>query len=173
MYEVEAKVWVKNQTEWESLKKKIEQSTVFLYKEQKEDTYFTHPDSKQTIFRLRKTNLNKLEVTIKDKKIKNGVEETKEESFFVSDEETFLSFCKKINLNILLKKQKESLVYEKKGLKIELNTINNLGNFLEIEKIVNKEEELTQANHEIIEMFGFLGYQPKDFEPKPYYQLFT
>lgn len=171
MFEIEGKVWVKDFAKWKELEQKIKQNAQFLHTEIKEDFYFAWPDSNQALFRLRKLNETIFEVTQKNKKIINGIEETEEESFLISDSSAFLNLCQKIGLKILLTKKKKSLVYTQNNLTLEMNTIEKLGNFLEIEKIIQEEREKTKARQEVLQIFQVYGFTTKDLESKPYFQL--
>lgn len=172
MYEIEAKVWVKSDQEWQALFEEIKKLAQFKKEEKKEDLYFGLINSNKALFRLRTINNKKHEVTTKKKKIIDGVEQSKEESFLVDNKKTFITFTKKLGLTILLQKTKQSIVYVQKDLYIELNTIKNLGNFLEIETLCQDKQDVPLANAKILSIFTTLGFTKQDFEKKTYMQLF-
>lgn len=171
MYEVEAKVWVKDERKWKDISEKVKTLAKFQKEESKADCYFGLKESKQALFRLRTINQNIYEVTIKDKIIKHGIEQSKEESFQIDNVATFLAFTQKIGLEIILKKQKHSLVFQDKDILIELNHVQGLGNFLEIEVLNHDKTKLTSAQKKILETFDKLGFSPKDFEKRPYLKI--
>lgn len=173
MFEIEAKVWIKDQKQWNDLLKKVAEENPFKGEETKEDLYFCKQGQQKPLFRLRTYNNKKWEVTIKDKEIIKGIEQSKEESFSIDNKDTFLSFTKQLGFDVLLQKTKHSLLYSQNDLTIELNTIKNLGNFLEIEVICNDKSQIKSAQQKIESCFAQYGFSQNDFEARPYYQLLT
>ena len=171
MYEVEAKVWIKTDEEWQAILEKVKKIAIFKKEELKKDLYFGLQLSNKALFRLRTVNNNKHEITVKDKTIKEGIEQSKEESFQIDNFNAFISFTKKLSLEVLLKKKKQSLVFVHKNLIIELNVIDGLGNFLEIEYLCKNKTDIPFAHRKIISIFQDLGFTKQDFEEQTYMQL--
>ena len=171
MYEIEAKVWIKDQKKWQALLSQIAEDAIFKEELTKNDTYFSKQNNNKIIFRLRKTGTNKCCVTVKEKTITNGIEKSLEHCFEIDNEEAFLYFCKATGLKAVLQKTKHSKIYQQNSLNIELNTIKNLGNFLEIERICKSKTEIKQAEKTIKKQFAIYGYTEKDFEEIPYFKL--
>ncbi len=171
MYEVEAKVWVKQKKEWQSLLAKIKEAAKFEKEEIKEDLYFGREKSSEAVFRLRTKDQKTHTVTTKEKNIIEGIEQSKERSFKIDQLKNFLFFTEGLGFKLILKKKKVSRVFIKKNLSIELNTIENLGNFLEIESLCKIKSEIPQARRQITKIFRQLGFEQKDFEKRPYLEI--
>lgn len=171
MYEIEAKVWVKNEKVWKKIAEKIKSLALFKKEVLKEDLYFGFTVEKKASFRLRTIDGQKHEVTIKDKQILQGIEQSKEDSFIVDDKNAFLEFTKKIGLSILLNKTKHSQIFHQDEIIIELNTVKGLGNFVEIEILCESKKDTQKAKEKIVNLFTTLGFSEKDFEERPYMEL--
>jgi len=71
MYEIEAKIRIKSDREWQNLLAKVKQKAVFQKECFKKDIYFGKEDSEKVFFRLRTTDYQKHEITVKTKKKSN------------------------------------------------------------------------------------------------------
>lgn len=171
MFEIEAKVWVKDKKQWLKIKNAVKAKAFFEEEKMKTDSYFGRIGEKNPLFRLRVTNGKTAEVTVKNKIIIKGIEESKEETFEIKNIKAFLHFCKNLGLHILLKKEKKTSLYKQGKIQIELNTVKNLGDFLEIEILCKNKTEIPQAKIILEKTFAEYGFSSQDFEARPYAQL--
>lgn len=171
MYEVEAKIWVKEEAEWQDLLTRVKKLAVFEKEVLKEDFYFGKFLERKTLFRLRILDGKVNEIVIKNKNIEAGVEENEETFFQIDNQEAFLDFAKKLGYAVISKKTKHSLVFRQNEIFIELNKVEGLGNFLEIECICKKQAEMPSAKMKIINLFEKLGFTSQDFESRSYREL--
>ncbi|AHH10918.1 class IV adenylate cyclase [Borrelia coriaceae] len=166
MFEIELKAFIpKNK-----LKEILElanQKFKFIKEETKNDTYYCN---KEKIIRIRKFNTSKEIVTFKIKSLEDNIEINKEIEFQVDRIDNFISFLEEMDFKILCKKIKKSMIYKKNTLNIEINEIENLGFFLEIEKIIYDQNELNLAKKEIHETIKEFNLQ-NNIEKKSYFEL--
>jgi adenylate cyclase class 2 len=169
MFEVEAKVPITRRA-FESLKKRLHKEARFLGKETYKDTYYSTP--KKAYIRIRQRG-GEYFLDIKRKKTAGGIESNLEMQWKVIDIKEFRSLLKKLSIKAGIRKQKKSQRFKQNDFIIELNHVRLLGYYLEIERIVEKEEMVPRTKKELIKLFKNLGFEPKDFEPKPYLELLT
>ena len=167
MYEVEAKVPL-SKADFERLKRELptiakkEGSIVNL------DRYYSNP--KQFFLRIRERNGEGL-LNLKSKTREKGIELNQEIEIPITSAKKFDSLLKKMKIPHYISKQKDSILFRKGDFQIELNTIKNLGYFLEIETIVNSKAGLKKAKAGLLSIFKSLGFTNKDFEKKYYLEL--
>ncbi|UER67868.1 class IV adenylate cyclase [Borrelia sp. BU AG58] len=166
MLEIESKAFIPK-GKVKRILKLANQKFKFIKKELKEDVYYCN--KKKTI-RIRKFNSLTDVVTFKTKYLDNDTEVNKEIEFRVDNTNDFVRLLEEMEFKILYKKIKKSIVYKKENLTIEINEIENLGFFLEVEKIIKNRSELALAKaeiHEIIEDFQL----ENNIEKKSYFEL--
>ncbi|HUT52301.1 MAG TPA: class IV adenylate cyclase [bacterium] len=124
-------------------------------------------------FRLRRSG-NKATVTVKEKVEGKGAEASQEHEFEVSDAAAFIRFARAFGF-------KEFLVKSKKGRRwrveagpgtgaatVELWKVGGLGEFVEIEIMVDDKDRIAAARQGIREILGRLGVDEAEVEPRPY-----
>ncbi|BCR21317.1 class IV adenylate cyclase [Borrelia miyamotoi] len=166
MFEIELKAFIPPHKIKEILKL-ANQKFKFIKEAIKEDTYYFN---KEKIIRIRKLNDSEEIVTFKIKSLENEIEINKEIEFKVDHIRNFISFLEQMDFKILYKKIKKSLIYKKRNLNIEINEIENLGFFLEVEKIIYNKNKLSLAKIEIHEIIKEFKLQ-ENIEKKSYFEL--
>jgi adenylate cyclase class 2 len=167
MYEVEAKVPITKE-DFQRLQKELKRTAEFKGESLKKDTYYD--DSKKIHIRSREVNGDNI-FTIKSKHLQGGVESNVEMEWGIKDIKKWNNFLKKSDIDTDIKKLKRTEAYLMDGFQVELNHVQKLGYFLEIEKVVDNEKKISKAKKELIDMFAKLGYSHKDFEKKYYIEM--
>ncbi len=158
MIEVEAKVKIPNPS---LLKKKIQSIAKFKTREKKTDTYYTLESKNKypkKSLRIRKTN-HTYEINFKQKLsyIKN-IHAKKEKEFRVSDMKNFLDLINDFGFRKWLTKTKHSEIYQiKKNFHIEINHVQSLGWFLEIEYLAQNKTQIQKARTQILSILKKLN----------------
>ncbi|AAX17221.1 class IV adenylate cyclase [Borrelia hermsii] len=166
MFEIELKAFIpKNKLK--KILKLANQKFKFIKEEIKNDTYYSNTEK---IIRIRKFNTSEEIVTFKIQSLENDIEINREIEFKVDQINNFIFFLEEMNFKILYKKIKKSLIYQKGNLNIEINDIENLGFYLEIEKIIYDKNELSLAKTEIYETIKEFKLQ-NNIEKKSYFEL--
>ncbi|AHH12751.1 Adenylate cyclase [Borrelia hermsii YBT] len=166
MFEIELKAFIPK-NELKKILKLANQKFKFIKEEIKNDTYYSNTEK---IIRIRKFNTSEEIVTFKIQSLENDIEINREIEFKVDQISNFISFLEEMNFKILYKKIKKSLIYQKGNLNIEINDIENLGFYLEIEKIIYDKNELSLAKTEIYETIKEFKLQ-NNIEKKSYFEL--
>ena len=167
MYEVEAKVAL-TPSDFKRLKETVSKIGKFTGESLKKDTYYG--DTKIIHMRTRDEE-GGVVFCLKNKTLIDGVEANTEMEWEIANKKKWEKILSKSGIRPSVKKVKKTEAYDYKGFHIELNHIRTLGYFLEIEKIVNKKENIPKAKQELIDLFKQLGYSQKDFEKKYYLEL--
>jgi len=177
--EVELKAWLHNPRE---TRKKVEKLAKFVEELSEEDIYFTFAGTKgyqKKRFRLRKVK-GKSIVTVK---IPTGAgrraEANREFEFLVSDPEAFKVFCQQFGFRVLIEKQKKVRRYSFRPKKsefnrpvtIEINKVRNLGDFLEIETMVDRKNQVPKASLFLKALLQKLEIPVSKIEPVPYTEM--
>jgi adenylate cyclase, class 2 len=177
--EVEIKAWLDNRSE---LKKKVEKIAKLQEELAEQDLYFTFASSKgyqRQRFRLRQVGKRSI-VTVKIPGVSDlGVEANREFEFEVSDPEAFKVFCKEFGMRTLIEKHKKVKRYSYNPDKneficpvtIEINQVKDLGDFLELETLVDKDEHIPMASAFLKSMLDRLGVPRSKIEPRAYTEL--
>jgi len=179
MIELEAKVWIdKHSISLEEIREKLKNIAKFKAQKLKEDIYFQKENAKSVCdlaFRIRKQLVNNKKefiVTAKNRCIKEGIETNTETEFTISSYEAFTQFAEQMNFKEAYRKKKETKEFVHNGFTIELNFVEGLGWFLEIEKLC-EESELEIFKKALEEEFLIFGFTQKDFEQKPYAEILS
>jgi len=177
--EVELKARLKNPEQVEKeIIKKAKPVGEFI----EEDIYFTFANTtgyQKQRFRLRRVQ-EKAIVTVKiEGKAEPGVEANQEFEFEVSDPEAFKVFCQEFGFRVLIEKKKkvkrflfippEDEFSEK--ITIELNQVENLGYFLELETLVENQNQILPASRYLKKLLQEFKIPLSQIESRPYTEL--
>ena len=157
MIEVEAKASIDNPGVLRRLARRYGR---YIGKEKKIDDYYTtQPEGKYPMksVRIRKRE-GWYEVNFKQKiSYARGVHAKKETEFRIGDLKDFIALLKDMGFRLWLRKKKESEVYEiKKNFHIEINKVQGLGWFVEVEYLCNL-PEVSKARAAVVGMIEKLG----------------
>lgn len=141
---------------------------------QQSDIYFQHPirNFAQTdeALRIRITD-NGSYLTYKGPKI-DAISKTREElEFEVEDPLKFIELLKKIGLHPLMKVVKSRRSYLLNDISISLDTIEELGTFIELELDVQDKSQLPMARKRLFAILKQLRISPDKFERRSYLEL--
>ncbi len=172
MLEIEAKVWLdKKGVSYEDILKILKENYEFVTKKEKSDWYFKKHNQEKSEFRVRESN-RKYIVTYKNHKMDNGIESNEEIEFKVDSKKSFFSFMRNLGYEIFAEKRKKTYEFKKGDYVFELNNVDKLGWFLEIEKICKKEIcDLKNEKKLLEEAFSNFGFTCDDFERKRYLEI--
>jgi adenylate cyclase class 2 len=159
---------VKFRVDFDSIVGKIEGlGAEFVHEEVQEDLYFLLP-SPQLLRVRRISNLNRSFLTYKLIKDPGRNEEFDELEVEVSDFGTTVEILKRLGYREDVWVRKYRLVYRLGDVTFELNRVENLGDFLDIEVIT---EDVEEAKRKIWETAEMLGLTRADVEPRLYQEL--
>jgi predicted adenylyl cyclase CyaB len=148
----------------------------------KEDVYFcgegvdprTCDPRRDRVVRMRDED-GEAVVTAKRKKIVDGVETSEEIELTASSAPAFRALLDYLGYRPFLRKRKESRAYVwREGLHVELNRIDGLGEFVEIEALVplgTPEVEVARVRDELKAVLREVGVDAAKIEPLPYIDL--
>jgi len=147
---------------------------VFKKETLKEDIYFRRRGDTSPVpadrYRLRR-EAGKAVVTFKQKVSRDGVEVNKESEFEVGNSHAFFRFADRFGFEPFVVKRKKSRVYRIGRADVELNQVEYLGHFVEIEILCNEEEQMLVARTEVARLLNQLGLSAEDLEPRYYIQM--
>lgn len=172
MIEVEAKIKISNP---EKLRKKISEIIGKRKKETKIDYYYTMERNKSIYpkksLRVRKID-HKYQINFKQKlSYIKGIYAKDEREFEVTDIKNFLKLITDFGFRLWLIKEKYSESYEiKKNFHIELNNVKNLGWFVEIEYLTDK-NSIAEARKRILEIIKKLSLKKEKIIKEGYTKL--
>jgi len=180
MNEIEMKAWV---DDVETVKKRLDRLYEYRGEWIKEDTYFcvsaphssesgtAKNDSKRIeTIRLREQDSSAI-VTLKRKSVSRGMEVNEEEEFTVSDAGAFTTLLLRIGCTVCSKKRKHSYSYSGRNLTVELNHIDGLGWFLEVEKLCELPSDGEAVRGRLYAVFEELGISLTKIESRYYTDL--
>lgn len=161
-------VEVKFRVNFEDARRKIESlGATFLREELQEDVYFSLPLPK--LLRVRKLgNLGEVFLTYKEIKDPGKNEEFDEIEVGVSDFDKTVEIFRRLGFEEDIVVRKKRLVYRLGEVTFELNDVEGLGGFLDIEVI---SEDVDDAKRKIWEVAKKLGLSGEDVEPRLYQEL--
>jgi predicted adenylyl cyclase CyaB len=170
-FEVELKAWLRQP---EAIEAKAAQLGAFKGDTLKEDIYFRRRGDKTPVpadrFRLRREG-GQAVVNFKQEAIAAGVEVNEEVEFGVDDTHAFFQFADRFGFEPFVVKRKKSRVYQIERANVELNEIEHLGHFIEIEILCDDEALVPVARTEIARLYNHLGLPAADLEPRRYIEL--
>ncbi len=139
----------------------------FVHEEVQEDLYFLLPYPQ--LLRVRRiSNLGRSFLTYKLIKDPGRNEEFDELEVEVSDFETTVEILRRLGYREDVWVKKHRLVYRLGEVTFELNRVEKLGDFLDIEIIT---EDVEEAKRKIWEIAEKLGLKREDVEPRLYQEL--
>jgi adenylate cyclase, class 2 len=169
--EIEIKARLDNIEETEAI---VRSFAIFSRSFDRSDTYFHDVVSKSTNheFRLRRDG-NTSVVCYKEKKLDEGIEVNLENEFFVIDAEKFEAFARYLGYVVFIKKRKTGRSYKFGKATIELLCVEGLGNFIEIEELLDTadETEISAARNEIRAVLQRAAVPQDRIEPRYYIDL--
>lgn len=179
MIEVEKKAWLKAP----GVIEKIKGMAAYAGEMEKEDIYFAPITTerlniyKDPIFRVRIQNGQKL-LSYKKKNFRDKTEVNEEfEQDISSIDLSFLRpFFQYLGFFPFIEKKKTTHLYRLEDFKgfavcIEVNLIENLGEFVEIEILADREDQVSNADAAIGEIFALLSIPDEDIEARYYIDL--
>lgn len=170
-YEVELKARLTNPEKINRQAAKIGQFTGETFKE---DVYFRRKGNTQRSpddrYRLRR-EADTAVVTFKQKIMVEGVEVNDEVEFAVDEPHAFYCFADRFGFEPFVVKRKQSRVYQVGRANVELNKVEHLGHFAEIEILCDEEADIAAATLEVQQVLVRLGLKPDDLEPRRYIDL--
>ncbi len=159
-------VEIKFKVNIKDIKPKIEKIAQFKHEEIQEDLYFSVPLPK--LLRIRRI-VNRNENILGYKLIKDRRnEEFDEIEVKVGDFEKTREILKRLGFKEDVWVKKHRYVYKLGDATFELNHVEGLGDFLDIEVISDNPED---AKNKIWEIAGMLGLSEEDVEPRLYQEL--
>ena len=172
-FEVELKAWV---DEPEAVAEELSSRYSFECSFRKEDVYLKSPayGGKREEFRVRREGEGEhAVVTTKKKSLRGGIEVNAEREFTVSDGDEFVEFMRRIGCVIFLRKVKTGRRFSSGDVTLELTHVERLGDFLEIEKMIDErtEENVSAAEAEIRELLMRAGIGEDRIERRYYADL--
>ncbi len=159
---------IKFRVDFEGIWRKIESlGAKFIREEIQEDVYFSMPFPTQLRIR-RILNLNEAFLTYKAIKDPGRNEEFEEIEIKVSDFDKTRELLKKLGFEEDAIVRKRRLVYKLDKVTFELNNVEGIGSFLDIEII---SDDIKEAKRKIWEVAGKLKLNENDVEPRLYQEL--
>lgn len=169
-YEVECKIKIDDADE---IRKKINEIAKFAKNEKKVDDYysleyFNYPDKS---LRVRNKG-KKREVNFKRRKsYVEGIHAKNEFQFGITDLKGFFELIEDFGFRKWMHKEKKTELYiTKDGVNIELNHVDRLGWYIEIE-ILCDEEGIKNARKKIAAVRNKLGFGSRDSEKRGYTKM--
>ena len=107
-------------------------------------------------------------VTFKHKMPVDGIEVNDEVEFSVGNAHAFFRFAESFGFEPFVVKRKRSRVYKVNSASIEINEVEHIGYFAEIEILCEDEALLPVARTQIKEILARLGLTEDDLEPRFY-----
>lgn len=145
MIEIELKARLHNP---EKVRAKVEGFADYVREFDKMDAYWHGPEWRFARgtkgFRLRADGEKSI-VTFKAKRNEGGIEINRETEFEVSDPDAFTSLVERIGCEPFYRKHKTGRAYDYDGFTIELVQVEGLGNFIEVEKLLDNDDPETVA----------------------------
>lgn len=170
-FEVELKAWLRQP---EVIEAKAAQLGAFKGETLKEDIYFRRRGEQTPVpadrFRLRREGGRAI-VNFKQEAIAGDVEVNDEVEFGVDDAHAFFQFADRFGFEPFVVKRKKSRVYRIERANVELNEVEHLGHFIEIEILCDDPTLVPAARTEIARLYHHLGLPPADLEPRRYIEL--
>jgi len=172
MIEVEAKIKVSDSKFFIEKSKKIGK---YIGKQTKVDDYYTLEGKgkyPQKSLRIRKLN-GIYQVNFKHRlSFKEGIHAKKEVEFKAKNIKEILSLISEFGFRKWLTKKKVTFLYEiEKHLHIEINNVQGLGSFIEIECLVEKNNEVNKARIKIMKTLTSLGISNKNLIKEGYTKM--
>lgn len=152
----------------EALKLSLARLGVFHEAFHKQDVYFRSVAGQS--FRLRLENGQPI-VTHKIKLIRDAMEVSQENEFFVSDPQAFQRMMEALGFSAYITKEKLGEAWEAAGIKVDFSLVTGLGHFVELELLLpldSSEPDIQAAQARLLTLLRALGLSEADLEPTPY-----
>ena len=137
----------------------------------KEDVYYRRRGDTSLVptdrYRLRREG-NKAVVNFKQMVTAGGIEVNEEVEFEVNDPYAFFRFADRFDFEPFVVKRKRSRVYRVGRAEVELNEVEHLGYFAEIEILCDHEADVSAAQVELRKLLRSLNLTEADLEPRRY-----
>jgi adenylate cyclase class 2 len=170
-FEVEVKARLNDPA---AIEKQAAELGVFEKEVYKEDIYFKPQHDDSTVpkdrFRLRREGGRSV-VTFKQSLLTEGGEVNEEVEFTVDDDHAFFQFAHRFGFEPFVVKRKRSRVYRIGRASVELNEVEHLGHFIEIEILCDEQNQVIVARTEIARLLNLLGLTGDDVETRYYIQM--
>lgn len=173
MIEVEIKIKIDDLQE---LDRKLRSIGAECIEEHEEiDTYYQHPcrDFRETdeALRVRIRNSN-VKLTYKGPKLSTMMKTRKEFEVSVSDFKNIDAMLKALGFKEVAKIRKHRRFFIYNDFKITLDSVNELGYYIEVEKTIVSGEDLDKAEEEIRSFITKIGLRPEESILKSYLELY-
>jgi adenylate cyclase class 2 len=176
--EIEIKGWV---DDYDALKTRLDREAELVGNDQKRDLYYGPEDkgagrvdlAEDNVFRLRNTSGRWL-VTAKVRHFDPHVEISDEVEFEVSCASSFRAFARYLGYRPFVVKRKVTRSYRIGDATVELSRIDPLGDFLEVERLLEGDadpHEIKEAAQEVKALLLQLGIRESRIEPRPYIDM--
>lgn len=171
VFEVELKAHLTDPATTEA---RVAELGAFTGETSKEDVYFRRCGDSSPLpadrFRLRREGAQAV-VNFKQERQAGGVEVNQEVEFAVTDAHAFYQFANRFGFEPFVVKRKRSRVYQIGQAHVELNRVEHLGHFVEIEILCEQESDVPIARIELARLLAKLELPPNALEPRPYIGL--
>lgn len=169
--EVEIKALVGNRPEFSAC---LEALATFVRSYNKEDWYYgVREELPETRFRLRR-DADTHVCTHKQKTVRDGIEQSVETEFSVSDGDAFDRFARHLGFECLFVKRKTGERWIIEDLTLEVSDVNDLGTFVEIELILPTDAsdgEIERSRDRVRTMLQRLAIPQSAIEERTYTQM--
>lgn len=179
MIEIELKAWL---TDYEATRRAVEAAGAELRGDSvKRDLYYG-PErkgprdidlEKDPVFRLRSEGADWI-VTAKRRSTEDGIETNEEVEFKVDDPAAFREFAQQIGFRPFIVKRKTTRKYESGRVGVELHRLDPLGDFIELEIMLEDgapADERKEAERELREHLARYGVPEGKIEPRRYIDM--
>jgi adenylate cyclase class 2 len=173
MIEVEIKAKISDS---KKIIKRLKTKTIFLKEIFQEDIYFNAPDRDFRItdeaLRIR-TSSEGSELTYKGPKIGNLMDKTREEISvrIIKNRETIQIILEKLGFQPVGKVSKKRLLFRFDDLSISIDFVKDLGEFIEVEGLVQTQKEIASKRTKILNFIETLGVPFEDLKRRSYLEL--
>ncbi len=177
-FEVELKAWLSSYAE---TRRRIEEDpgAELAGETEKRDHYYGPAGKaardvdfeKDPIFRVRSEEGKTVVSTKRREPPEDGIEVNEEIEFEVADAAGFRAFARALDFRPFIVKRKRTRKYKVGRAGVELHRIDPLGDFIEIEILVEARDEVSAAQVEIRELLQRFGVPAEKIEPRLYIDL--
>jgi len=168
--EVEIKAWIDDP---ELIKSRLNKDYLYVKEYIKEDVYLKGIDSltnKVKEIRVRRSDNCNI-VTYKERKHEEKVEVNIEKEFIVDDYNNFIYVLNQLGFMEYITKHKKGTLYKHGDVNLELSYVKDLGNFIEIEYLVENKKLIDEAKSEIFKILDNLKIPREKIEDRYYTQM--
>lgn len=167
MFEIEAKVPL-TKADLLRVRKKLEKQGKKEGLEVKRDRYY---GSESGFFLRVRSVKGRATLTLKDKNTERGIECNSEMEWELSSAKSGDRLLKKLGMKKTAEKRKRCETYRRGALRAEINRVQGLGDFLEIEGLAKNKKAVPALKKKITGWFTELGFTEEQFEKKYYLDL--